>query len=239
MSQYPSPYNVPQQYSAAYGYDPFTYYLAPARRASVLMFILGGLGLACGLCIGVVIMIAPLEQVIEQSGVDFSEFRQMGYAPEKVLRVMYGGMSIVATIFAIALIVLAAFVRRGGLGAIVTSLVLCGLVILLLLLSLASVLVQLGRLAGAAETVISLFLIGGLLSIFILQFVWLIKAARASSAVRILRQQHQMQYWQYQQQHQMYAQQYGYGQQVHPSSPTPPPPQNPAPPNDQGATDGR
>src|SRR5947209_4677973 len=77
MSQYPSPFPgqgpqpapPPPQYPyPPLGYAPVPPYdpRAPARRAALMMFTLGGLGLACGVCMGVAAF-APLERMIAEA----------------------------------------------------------------------------------------------------------------------------------------------------------------------------
>src|SRR5689334_4621864 len=82
MSQYPYPPQQPQppqgypppppgygqqvNYAMPGGYgvsDP----LAPAKRASVMMFVLGSMMLLCGLCTGLVAAM-PMEQIASQGG---------------------------------------------------------------------------------------------------------------------------------------------------------------------------
>src|SRR5687767_9374021 len=79
MSQPPqqSPYSgpQPQQQLHSYSYDPYGQLvqggdasdpLSPARRAGVMMFVLGGLLLMCGVACGGIGALAPWDEVLGQ-----------------------------------------------------------------------------------------------------------------------------------------------------------------------------
>jgi hypothetical protein len=210
MSQYPSPYNTPQ--FGQFGFDPAAGLLAPARRAAILMFVLGGLGVACGVCTGAFAAMGPIDQIIQRAKIQFPS--NMDVPPEQLFRIIIGTIAVISLLQAIVMIILGVFVRRGGIGSIVTSIVLCVLILLMLVVQALGALFRggIGQLQGLVFLIIALGLYGLLLT-------WLIQAARAAPAVRAMRTQSQL--WQMQQQQQMYNQS-GY--------PPPPPQQTPSPP---------
>jgi hypothetical protein len=225
MSQYPVPYSTPQPYM----HDPYGVYLGPARRAGALMMVLGALGLTCAACLILVVLFAPMQSLIAQSGVSIPSAAEVGMQPETFMRVMYGMLAGASIVVSLLLLILAIFVRRGSSVAIITSIVIDSLIILFLILNLLTSLVQILRSPGM---VIGLLLVLVLLGSFVLLMVWLIQAIKATSALRAAQTQYQQQYWQYQQQQQMYG--YGYAQQQPPHSSTPSehqkPPQSENPP---------
>jgi hypothetical protein len=129
-------------------------------------------------------------------------------------------MAVLALVKAIVTIILAIFVRRGGIGSIVTSIVLCVLALLGILFELAGSGVQAARGTPGQIPVMATFLAA--LALYGLLMVWLVQAAKAAPSVRAMRTQSQL--WQMQQQQQMYNQA-GYA----PPPPPPPPPQTPPP----------
>jgi hypothetical protein len=215
MSQYPSPYNTP--YPGNYGFDPAAGLLAPAKRAAILMFVLGGLNLACGACVGVFARIGPIDQLVARANVQLPP--DLNMPPEQLFRIFLGILAALSLLHAIAMIILAVFVRRGGIGSIVTSIVLCVLVLLLLAMQGIGAVVR--GAAGQPQGLI-FFVIG--IGLYGLLFAWLIQAARAAAAVKTMRMQSQL--WQIQQQQQMYGQ----GGYAPPPPPPPPPPPQQTPP---------
>jgi len=237
MSQYPPPYSQPPV-QQNYGYD-FSYYqsqddvLAPAKRASVLMFVLGGLVLLPSCCCGVVAFALPA-MMAQQPGA-FSDLSAAGMTVETT-QVMLGIGGGVALLMGVTMIVLGRFVRRGSMGAAVTASVLAALIVLYLLINGLGIMVMSGKLPpaqvvmGIAMTVIGLVVFGMLI-------LWLIQAAMAAPRVAMMKSQYQQQLWQYQQQQQMYQAGYvpppmppmhqhspqSYGAPMPPPVPPPPP----------------
>src|SRR5262249_54838695 len=127
-----------------------------------------------------------------------------------------------------AYILIGIFVRRGGLGWVISGIVLSVLTILYLMLNVGASLVQgAGGIAGACFSLLPLGLFGLLL-------VFLIQATRSAGRMRLLQMQYQAQYMQYQQMMQQYGQTgYGYGY-----PPPPAPPQSPNPGSDPGGPNG-
>lgn len=224
---YPSPYQPPTPQP----YPTFDYYqpdlLAPARRASVLMFVLGGLAVASALCCAGVGAMLP--RMMGENPAAFAEFRRLPNVTPETMQAVLVVMSAVVLLVGVAYLVLGAFVRAGRRGAIITSIVLSILAILLLGLNVATGLMQS---FSRPQTAVGVVLLAVPLALLLLLVRWLLRAARAPDAA--LTQQYAAQYWQYQQQ-QAYAQQYGYGQPPPPPGtygyprPQPPPPQAPQP----------
>ncbi len=229
MSQYPSPYSPPPV-PPNYGYD-FNYYqpqqdvLAPAQRAGMMLYVVGGLILLPSLCCGAMGLALPA--IMAQEPSLFSEVSASGMSPEGLQTTLMIAAG-VTLLLGVVLIVLGRFVRRGSMGAAVTGSILAVLVFLYLVLNGLGILVMSGKLPpaqmvlGLAMTVLGLVIFG-------LLIVWLIQAAMAAPRIAMMQSQYQQQYWQYQQQQQMY--QPGYvPPPAPPVAPAPLPP--PASPND-------
>jgi hypothetical protein len=248
LSQYPTPY-PPQQ--PVYGGDQQPtpdQLLAPARRAGVLMIVLGVLFVFCGLCM------AGVGWAMNQP--DFTDSPQ--YADMKQVVQQFEAqtrMSMQTALLIVGIIPLAVGALLGGLGFVVRN---GGFVTIILSIVLTSVLLLfLGLIiiAGGIQTATTNpSQLAGLcfyvvpFALLTLNLVWLIQAARASSQIAAARQQQQTQMWQYQQYQETYrqnAQQQGYpqvppqqpggmGYQYPPPAPPPAaqPPVPPPPPKD-------
>jgi hypothetical protein len=209
MSQYPpSPYSAPQPQPAHYAYAQYDAYFAPARRAGLLMFILGGIGMTCALCMGIVAAVAPMERLIAESGVALPSASETGVSPETLMRLGYGIIAGGALLFSLLILILAVFVRRGSAAATITAIVIDSIIILALGINTIGSLVQVLRNPSA---LIGVVIVVAMLAGFVLLLVWLIQALRAAATIKAMQIHYQQQYWQYQQQQQMYA--YGYAQQ--------------------------
>lgn len=228
MSQYPNPYQQPYQppvYGPGYyAYDPFEPLLRPAKRASILMFIIGGLLLLCGLCSG---------------GMSAIDFRTLpGSSPDQLaeldrleqqlgipLRTLFIVSALLTGVPGLLFLILGYFVRGGGMGAVISSLVLTVIVALLQLLNLVFTGVQMAHdrsaATGACVAVIPLALL-------VLLSVWLIQAVRNAPKIADLRRGGQGQYMHSMHQAQMYQQGGYYPQQPPPPPQSPPPPEPPS-----------
>src|SRR3982751_1617507 len=132
MTQYPSPYSAPPQYPVGYGAPlPPPNLLGPARRAAILMWITGGLLLLSGMCCGIVGGV-PLDRWPPESRSELQPFEaQLAQAGMSFSTVMWTAAALVGGI-GILLVVLAFFVRRGGLGAVIFALIIAALLTLVL-----------------------------------------------------------------------------------------------------------
>ena len=107
------------------------------------MFVLGGIGIVCGICMGAFAAVGPLDQIISKMQLPSAAELQM--SPEKLLKIVLATMAILSLGQAILTIVLGVFVRRGAVVAIVISLVLCVLIVLMLMARTIGSLVQLAQ----------------------------------------------------------------------------------------------
>jgi hypothetical protein len=217
----------PQNYSHYPGYiayqpDP----LAPARRASVMMFVLGALSLLMGACSAGVGAMIP--QMLQQPDFAAALAQNPEISPQ-LLQTRCVGFGILSLVFGMALIVLGVFVRRGGPGPIIGAIVVTSLALLIVLLNTIGPIVS-PRFGAQLGGVICMGVVA--LALLVLLLVWLIQAARAAPHVRLYRAQYAAGYWQYQQPYA--AGPYAPPPPMHPpfptSPPTSPPPAPPAPP---------
>ena len=218
--------------------------LVPARRASTTMYVLGGLGIACGLCIGGLFRL-PLQKMAAQQG---------GTLPPLPQGITYEQLTGVATVFAIIAIVVsllqliaAANVRRGSPVAIILGMTMTSLVMLYFVFQ------TVGALQNGQISVI-LFTIAPLVA-YAVQMTFLTQARRAGPFLQQAQAAYQAQYAQHLQQQQAYNSG-GYGQNVYNApatgpaqpgenqtgwqwaAPPPPPPIQPmSPPAEGGADD--
>lgn len=230
MSQYPSPYSPPPPpYLPPQPPIDFSYYapqaelLAPARRAAILQAVLGGLVLACGVCLGAMPWVVDLNEMIAQSGMSLPE-APTGMSLIEMMRIAYTAAGVIGGLVGVGLLVLSYFVRGGGAVPAVLSIVLECLVVLVLLMNLVSALIQ-----AASNPLVGLFaalIVLAMLAPFGLNIAWLAAVARGASRLREARQQYAAHYYQLQQQQHAYAQPGGYGT---PYAPQPPPQQSYAP----------
>jgi hypothetical protein len=231
MSQYPSPYYPPNVPPPHMPYGGPVDVLAPAKRASILMFILGPLLLCCGGCLlsmPTLLANAPADQTQQLLDRVQSTYHA---PPELVFRMM----GIIFLMPGLAFFILAFFVRRGGKVAAILSAVLAGVG---LAFSVIGLLVNFMH--PTADIVSGICLQGFVIAVLGLLLVWLIQAASQSSQIKAAQQQYLAQYYQYQQNMQAYAAQ-GYHTQPQPGQgyappatpqiqPPPPPIDPPAPP---------
>jgi hypothetical protein len=212
--------------------------LAPARRAAVLMFVLGGLILLLGVC-GVASLLVPqspedtrrAQEMISSLGLPTTSLSPEAMRTAGVVEVvLIVGVGVVLVALGIA-------VRRGSRGAMIGSIVLSALLLG------GSVLTALatGVMAIAAPP-IAACACGSLLpaALLVVLVVWLVQGLRAGGRWKLAQAQYLAQYWQYQQvqaQAQAAGAAYGYGygygaapekppeqqqQQQQPSQPPPP-----------------
>lgn len=210
MSQYP--YNAPQPMPyGGYGYyqNPLDTLLAPAKRASIFMFIMGGLMLPCGLLMGLV-SFADFSQLTGPQAAQLElledEFSKLGWSVKGFFQIL-GALFLVPGLI---LIVLGVMVRRGGMGSIITSIILCCLMALLAGFGTISGVLQAGQ---GGQAILGACIWGGILALLIITLVFLFQAARNSGQLSNYRAQYQNQLYMAQQNQQMY----GYPQQQYPT----------------------
>ncbi len=205
-----SPYQQPGYYPPA---DPAEELLRPARRASVLMFVITGLMLLCGICVGAMASV-PWDRIDlpAETRAELARMEQEVQVPLATVFAVLAGILIVPSVL---LGILAFFVRKGGSGVIITSIIVTGLLLLLAGLNLITSL-QGGVLATVPQLVF--------LALLVLLFVWLIQALKNAGQIRDLRLGQQFQQWQAMQNQQQYGGYYGQYPGQAPPPPPPPPP---------------
>ena len=227
---YPSPYQPPGP-PPTMGYDPYNPGpLAPARRASILLYVLGAIGMLSAVCcIG---SGAMLPRMLAEKPDMFRELQQQvpGATPEFIRMVLFvfGGMTV---IMAIAMVVLAPFVRQGSKGAIIGAMI----------IAIGASLFLVAQVIGSffhpsAQGFMGACVMFIPLGLFVALLFSLIQALSSSGQVEAMRQQYAQQYWQSAYQQQMYR---GgipphAGFQPPPQAPPPPPPRGPDDPSAQG-----
>jgi hypothetical protein len=233
---------------------PVQDYLAPARRASVLMWVVGGLIVAAAVCCVGMGFILPRAQLPPETQAQFNQFQSESGFSITSMFIVVGVMFLLAGVLTIVF----GFVARGGtLGRVIAALIFNVLVVLLALLLLVMGLIAAasGKSGGpggpGVELIVNLCMWSVPLALYGVALLWLIQAVKNSSAVAAMaaqqQAQYQAQYWQYQQA----AQAYGYGAggagtppapPQAPASPVPPPaaappsPQPPPPDETPGST---
>lgn len=234
------PYQPPQ---GPLGFDPYNppiNPLGPAKRAGILMWVLAGLALLCGVGLIAIVATVDLNPIIERS--------EQVYGPEMAAQMKSAGMNAdqmrlsgffwsgVGLLTAILMGVFGTFVMRGSMWAIVASIVLTSLLTLMNLCSSAGAALFLLK-AGPAGLVGGCFALVPLIVCVVLLYL-LMRAAKAAQSWKQMQLQMQAQYWQSIQQSAGPGQGYGYAPAPVPQTPAPqqslgplpPPPQNPPPP---------
>ncbi len=218
MSQYPSPYSPPP-YPQNFGYSyPQPNQLAPARRASTLMLVLGGLILLMGLLNTLSAVVTSGELMLARQKTMMPANNDFSISPAlyKTMALVIGlGTIITGAVF----VGLAVKVRRGSKNSMIAGIVVTSLLLLLTGLMTLTVLI-----AGLAAPAILPFtcLPGGILGLLIWQLILLIVAARSRTSVWAAQEQFQVQYWQQYQQAMQPPTGYGYAVAAPPPPPNPP-----------------
>jgi hypothetical protein len=237
MSQYQPPYVPPP--NTPLPYQPMTHEpLAMARRASVLMFVLGGLMLAMGACNALSSALVPAQQLIENQ----QKIMPNGEVPFSAE--VFKTMSIIAGVLMVVCgcvyIALGSSVRGGSKGSTIASVVITSVLLLFVGLMLLACLI--GGLAQPALLVM-VILPAVPFALLTMLLIWLVRALRASQATpqySAQQMQYAAQYWQHQQQVQQSGG-YGYAPPppIAPVNPQAPQQPYPSSPPTTGENDGR
>lgn len=234
LSQYPQQQPQPPYPTPPIGYHGYGGPLPgsatgnpAAKRASILMIVLGVLMLLMGGCF------AGLGKVLRQIDIPAeqkAQFEQLQaqLPPGMSLETVFLIYGIAILVVAVVYVVLGILVRGGGRAWAITSIVLTTLIVLFLAINaVASVIGPVGNAGGLCVAIVPL-------GLFVLLLVWLAQAMKAGPALSpadAAMRQYQMQMWYYQQQQQAYQQQ----QMPYPQPPPgagaiafPPPPQQSA-----------
>jgi hypothetical protein len=210
VSYYPPPYSQPPYTPAgpAVDYSQFAPpgqddLLAPARRAGILMAVLGMLVAFMGACNGgSALMLTPERMAENQAAMRELGWPESPIKPEttRIASAITGGLTLLV---GIAFVVNGVFVRRGTPAAVTTGLFLTGGLLLLVgglcLMAIIALLVS----PMVAAGMLCIFLVPLLLLVWLM--IWLIAASKNSSRIAHAAQQYQAQYFQYQQHQQAYG----------------------------------
>ncbi len=164
--------------------------MASARRASLLMFILGALVVVMGLCMGTFAFL-PMEQLAAQGGQ-----RLPPLPPGMNWKIVAGVFGVLFIFGGVLQLVIAGFLRRGTTTPIVLGIVVSGLILIYLVLNTLYAMTRGQASAGAINGII--------IAVYGLQVYFLIQALRAIPYLRKMQAAYQAQYWQYMQQQQAY-----------------------------------
>lgn len=165
------PYPYPYPYLNPYAPD----ILKPARRASVMMFILGGLCLFGGFCFGVTG--AAIPRLLEQHPEIMQDF-----PPELSPQILQHRIILQAVLtfgWGVVTLLLAIFVRRGKPGPLLVAIILAVLTLLYLAFNLLSA-ILLGSQKDPATALFSGCFALVPIALTILLLVWLIQAFRSA-----------------------------------------------------------
>ncbi len=207
---------------------------APAKRASILMFVVGAMALLFGGCMGFTAAMLPRLR-------DMPEVRQTLATLESQAGVSATTLIIIAAVLfgviGLAQIILGIFVRRGGLVIAIVGIIFTSLVLIYMCINLAISIITPGQLGGACMSVV-------VAAVFVAQLILLIQACRNAGQVRWMQQMYAGQ-TAWPQQQAPYAQQpvdppgvnYGYGYGAPQQQPArPATPQQPPQPPDERAS---
>jgi hypothetical protein len=187
--------------------------MAPARRAAVLMWLFGAMAVLAGVLVAIGGNSVTPEELAKVRPESAEQARMM----EKQLGVSLGTIYLIMGLIAIAIggVVggVAFLVRRGGFGAVVTAIILTGMLLLMMLVFSLSLLV-----AGGAEGVVALCMLSVPSAVLVYQFVTLIQAARGASQAALAAQWAQVQQAQWAQAQAQQPHVQGYMGQVPPPS---------------------
>jgi hypothetical protein len=187
VSQYP--YQPPSPGTYGYGYfgqDPLGDLLLPAKRASICMFVLSALTLPCGVLAGLLWGMLVKGRLPPEMNAQYQQLEEqlssMGLSLSGLAATIASALLIVGVI----MVVLGVMVRRGGLGSVVVGIIVCGLLALFALLSVAGSVLQAGQRGGEALGGACLW--GVVLVLLIFTLVFLIQAAGKASKIAAYRQ---------------------------------------------------
>ena len=186
VSYYP-PLPPPQGNPVYDAYRPAGGSMTPARRASIVMWVIGPLLCLCGTCVGVAPWAVPFEQLAGQIPNLTPEQKAQMTNPQMVtmVRVIYSAMGVGGGLVGLALLIAATFVGRGRRWAIVIALVAFAILGIWCIISVLSSLIALSvnpafALGGALFWLVVSGVVG-------LAVTWLIQALRAATVKTINR----------------------------------------------------
>lgn len=158
---------------------------APARKAAVMMWVLGALGIVFGFCVAAVFP-TMLESMMNSSMPEAQQMRQQFQDLEAK-----SGVSLKTQLFVTGLLfigaggvlgIVAFFVRGGGRASAVTGIVLVSLGLIYLAINLLASVAFGG--GNPAQLLVSLCFVGGLMVLLGMTLRWLIQATRNAPMVQ-------------------------------------------------------
>jgi hypothetical protein len=195
--------------------------MAPARKASVAMFILAGLCIMMGVCSGLAVAV-PKEQL--KLMIDAQQLKKnmppmqlpAGWELEDIFHVMYAVVAIAGVVLGIIVLALGVLVRRANKVAAVFAAIICGLLALLMGLLTVNDLIM--AVTGNPIAIIGICV--GIIpfALFGLITLWLMQLLKSLPQIEAARRQWAAYNAAAQQQQQAYGQPYGYG---YPTAPQP------------------
>ena len=189
MSQYPyMPPQPPGSYPPmGYGYyeDP----LLPARRASVMLFVVGALTMLLGTCAG--LMLITLPELMKNPEFTANLNNTPGLTLDTLKEALQYSVAI-GLALGLLMILLGVFTRRGSMPAIITAIILTSLLILVQVVRVLQV-----AMAGATMSANGSVLAGAVCGSFVplvlfgVQLALLIGAVRGAARAKAMREQQQ------------------------------------------------
>jgi hypothetical protein len=162
----------------------------PAQVAAIWQLVIGGILLLAGTCFGAVAWLAPTNLIEDQMRVQATTVPDIpGWSSAEVLRTEFYVAAGVQFSVGLTLVVLALFVRRGGHGTALASIVFIVLICLVLVLNGAGSIATSG---GNPLVLLSLLIIAGLLGLCINTIRKLWEAYRHAEMGKIQSDQWQM-----------------------------------------------
>jgi hypothetical protein len=200
--------------------------LAPARRASLLLIVLGSITILFAFCFGGSSLM--MDQILAQGKMPPEAMNNMTPQQMKLLMLVMGVVLLVVGAITVLVGIIA---RRGTRGPVIAALTVTSLFALYLLEEVVRAIV-LVALQGNPTVLLGVCVIIVPLVAYGVGIFWLIQALRAAGKIGVAQQQqYQMQMWQMQQQ-QAWQQAGGYGYALPNAPQAPPAPTPPPPPGD-------
>lgn len=172
MSQFPPGY--PAQYPMPFYAAPTVDALAPARRASVMMIVIGTLSLLMGGCMGITAALLPQMQSMPELNTQLSQLESQSGVSITALLIV--AASLFAAV-AIVQIVLGFIVRRGSMVPAVISIVFTSLILIYCGINAIAALALQGQFGGACMSFAAA-------ALFVVQLVMLFQVCRNAGQAR-------------------------------------------------------
>ncbi|MGH7178821.1 MAG: hypothetical protein ACREJC_15690 [Tepidisphaeraceae bacterium] len=184
MSQYP----YPSPFDPNMGYTQSSDPRAPARRAAVLMWVLGALALLMGGCLSAIGASWSKVASVPEMAENLRQLEEQIHGSPQGFFVAFGiGMLLGAFV----LIVIGVFLRGGGFGASLAAVIVASIMVLFFVVQLIGSL----RVLSTPGAVVGVLIVLMLLALCVLLLVWSIQALKNASLVRAMQGQFMAQQW--------------------------------------------